>query len=50
LASSRDEPFGLLVFDPNQRVPTKLGPQEDGSSILALIDGRGGLAPADLEG
>ncbi len=38
---SEDEPFGLLVFDANQRIRTKLGLEEDGSPILALTDDRG---------
>jgi hypothetical protein len=38
---SEDEPFGLLVFDANQRIRTKLGLEADGSPILALTDDRG---------
>ena len=40
-AFSDDEPFGLLVFDANQRIRAKLGLEEDGSPILALTDDRG---------
>ena len=40
-AFSEDEPFGLLVFDANQRIRAKLGLEEDGSPILALTDDRG---------
>jgi hypothetical protein len=38
---SQDEPFGLLIFDANQRIRTKLGLQEDGSPALLLTDDRG---------
>jgi hypothetical protein len=40
-AFSEDEPFGLLVFDANQRIRAKLGLEADGSPILALTDDRG---------
>ena len=40
-AFSEDEPFGLLVFDANQRIRAKLGLEEDGSPILALTDDGG---------
>ena len=40
-AFSDDEPFGLLVFDANQRIRAKLGLAEDGSPTLALTDDRG---------
>jgi hypothetical protein len=38
---SEDEPFGLLIFDANQRIRTKLGLQGDGSPALVLTDDRG---------
>lgn len=38
---SEDEPFGLLIFDANQRIRAKLALQEDGSPTLALTDDRG---------
>ncbi len=38
---SEDEPFGLLIFDGNQRIRTKLGLEEGGSPVLALADQRG---------
>lgn len=40
-AFSEDEPYGLLVFDANQRIRAKLGLEEDGSPRLTLNDERG---------
>ena len=40
-AFSDDEPYGLLVFDANQRIRAKLGLEEDGTPLLSLSDAGG---------
>jgi len=37
-AFADDEPFGLLVFDANQRIRAKLGLEADGTPLLSLTD------------
>jgi hypothetical protein len=37
---SDEEPFGVLVFDAQQRIRAKLGVQDDGSPVVALADER----------